>query len=443
MGISSGGSALLSFTAENVRCYRDEVYLSMLGTRLAEPGVARHLETAGRSKPVPVLPAVGIFGANASGKTAILRAIDDMRSLVVESFRSGHRGTPMDRSPFLLDAVSRRRPSRFEIDLILDGVRWSYAFEVDDECVLSELATYEPRGRRALAFHRVGDSVEFGSPFRATGRALRRLLRHNSLLLSLMGAVDDVAFSPLFAWFAENLWLADSNSRDVRATFTARLVNDDESKVRVLELLRAADLGISDIHLTSVDPDVRERLELAWRILHSLESESLDDERFLLPDLVELSHLGHDGSVRIDYSDESEGTMVWVGLIGPVLQVLDRGGVLLADELDASLHPHLVEQLVMMFQSRDTNPKHAQLIFNSHDTNLMGDSGRRSIGRDQIWYSEKRSAGQSQLIPHSDYRTRRDEAIQNGYLFGRYGGVPFLDRMDYVNAARSLETTGP
>jgi len=111
---SSGMSALLSFTAENVRCYRDEVHLSLLGTRMAEKGVARRLAVSGTSKPIDALPVAGIFGANASGKTAILEAMDDMRSVVMSSFHRKDPAESMSRRPFLLDAESRQRPSRFE-----------------------------------------------------------------------------------------------------------------------------------------------------------------------------------------------------------------------------------------------------------------------------------------------------------------------------------------
>lgn len=125
-----GTNALLSFTAENARSYRDEVQLSMLGTRLSAEGVPRSLVPTGMTKPIRVLPAAGIFGANASGKTTILRTIVDMRGLVLMSFRHGSRRTPVPRRPFLLDPEYRDRPTRFEIHLVLDGVRWVYGFKL-------------------------------------------------------------------------------------------------------------------------------------------------------------------------------------------------------------------------------------------------------------------------------------------------------------------------
>ena len=190
-------SALLSFTAENVRSYRDEVNLSLLATRMSAEGVGRELPTAS-ARSVRVLPAAGVFGANASGKTTILRALADMRDLVMGSFRRGGEGSGLPRRPFLLDADSRERPSRFEVDLILREVRWQYGFEIDDERVLQEYVYHFPRGRQSLVFHRVGSAIEFGPRFRTTGKSLRRLVRENALVLSVAGAAADEEIGPLF-----------------------------------------------------------------------------------------------------------------------------------------------------------------------------------------------------------------------------------------------------
>ena len=163
-------TALLSFSAENVRSYRDDVELSLLGTNLSAPGAARDLATAGNRTPVGVLPAAGIFGANASGKSTLLRAMADMRDFVLDSFRRADSGAKIHRHPFLLDG-QRLRPSRFAIELILAGVRWQYGFEVDDVSVVGEYAYYYPNGRQALVFQRRRgrEEIRFGPPFRATG----------------------------------------------------------------------------------------------------------------------------------------------------------------------------------------------------------------------------------------------------------------------------------
>lgn len=188
-----GTSALLSFTARNVRSFEDEVNLSLLGTRLSDKGVARVLMSAGHSSPLSVLPVAGVFGANASGKSTLLRAMSDMRVVVLNSFRRGDRETKLFRHPFLLHGDAADRPSSFTVDLILDGVRWQYGFEINDRQVLDEYAYHYPKGRQALVFGRRRDERDprFGPGFRSSGSTLARLVRKNALLLSVAGAVAD------------------------------------------------------------------------------------------------------------------------------------------------------------------------------------------------------------------------------------------------------------
>ena len=423
-------SALLSFTASNVRSYRDEVHLSLLATRLARPDVRRELTTRASTKNVDVLPAVGLFGANASGKSTMLFTLADMRAIVTNSFRSGTRSSRIYRRPFALDEAMRSQPSRFEVNLILQGVHWQYGFEVDDERVLGEYAYYYPKGRQALVFDRTPEDLAFGPSFRSAGRALRQLLRENALLLSVAGAADDEQLGALFGWFLRNLRLAESANRGSRAVRTAELLKDARTKERVRALVWAADLGVSNIERATVDPEVAERVQRALRILKGEEDDpnSSDEEtKVVFADSVRLTHRGSSGDVDLDPEDESEGTMVWVGLIGPVLDVLDGGHVLLADELDASLHPYLVSMLIEMFQSQEMNPRCAQLIFNAHDVNVLGDSKDGVLGRDQIWFAEKSLDGATSIYPLADFRPRRDEALGRRYLQGRFGAVPAVD----------------
>lgn len=429
--VPSHPSALLSFSASNVRSYRDEVQFSLLATRLAREGVARELHTASSKAPTSVLPAAGLFGANASGKSTLLFAMADMRAIVANSFRGGTRSSGIFRQPFALDDAYQDVPTRFEVELILHGVHWQYGFEVTDDRVVGEYAYHYPKGRQALVYDRTGAEVTFGPPFRPIGRRLSPLLRDNALLLSVAGAADDEQLGPLFNWFLHNLRLAQAANRGGRAARTAELVKDPDAKERVMALVRAADLGVCDIERATVDPEVAERLQRAIRILNGEEGDpdaSDDDVDIVFSDTVRLKHRGVSGDVDLDPELESEGTMVWVGLIGPVLDALDGGHVLLADELDASLHPHLVSMLVEMFQDQRLNPRCAQLIFNAHDVNVLGDSEQGILGRDQIWFADKNSDGATVIFPLADFRPRRDEALARRYLQGRFGAVPLVDR---------------
>jgi len=429
-------SALLSFRAGNIRSYRDDVEISLLATRLAQQGVPREMHVQGLASPISVLPAAGVFGANASGKSRLLHAMADMRNLVLRSFRHGDATSRILRRPFLLDPASREAPSEFHVDLILNGTRWQYGFEVDDYRVLGEYAYSSPRGRRSLVFERELEDIRFGPAFRTSGRALERISRHNSLLLSVAGLADDENLGALFIWFVKNMRHAKISSRGIRAALTANMINDSRQRDRVLGLLRAAELGITDAEVTNldIDPEAQEHLNQALRILHGTDGEPDEDTDYLVGDFVRLAHHGTQSDILFDPDDESAGTMVWVGLVGPVIETLDEGALLLADELDASLHPHLVQRLVALFQDPYTNPNSAQLVFNAHDVSVLGDSERRSLGRDQIWFTEKDQDGTTRLYPLSDFRPRRDEALERRYLQGRFGGVPMLNTGEFLRA---------
>ena len=446
---SRAPNALLSFTVRNVRSYRDEATLSLLGTRLSDAEVVRELTIAGSTSPVSVLPSAGIFGANASGKSTILRAMADMRLFVLHSFRRADQETRLPRNSFLLRGKSAECPSSFAIDLILDGVRWQYGFEISDHEVLDEYAYHYPRGRQALVFRRTGDDREpsFGPAFRSSGRTLAGLVRKSALLLSVAGAAADgsgdrrpgivTLIGPLFNWFRRNLGLMESENRDNRITYTAKRLEVPRAEAPIVALLQAADLGITRIERLPIDPEVAERMERAFRILNGLEEETKPGQevRFLPNDLVRLHHMGAEGPVPVEPEHESQGTLAWIGMLGPMLDSIRRGSVLLMDELDGSLHPHLVQRFVQLFQSRKTNPWCAQLIFNAHDPTILGDSFQRPLGRDQIWFTEKDPAGATTLYSMAEFGPKGTDALGRRYLQGRYGAVPVLNPGEFEQAA--------
>jgi hypothetical protein len=431
-------SVLLSFRARNVRSFRDELQLSMLATTLSEEDARRAVPWREGGAPIEVLPVAALFGANASGKTNVMRAMDDMRMLVLQSFRWAPT-SDLPHVPFRLDKGSADEPTRFEIDIVLEGVRHEYGFEFNRERVISEWAFRHPHGRPALLFERRGDEVEFGPAERAKSRAVRELLRPNALFLSTAAHANHPILLDLYGWFSRNLLLAEADSRAFRHAFTLQLLEDEEQAQVVLELLRAADLGIVGARKYEFDEESRERLKRAVRILAGEEEAEGASLEPLVQDLLVLKHRGAAGDVEFNPHEESLGTLVWFGLVGPVIDALARGAVLLADELDASLHPALVAQLVQLFQDEGTNPNRAQLVFNSHATTLLGDATReRLIGRDQVWFTEKDSEGAARLFSLADLDPRKDEAVGKRYLAGRYGAMPILSTTRFRQVAERV-----
>src|SRR5690606_21676114 len=246
-------------------------------------------------------------------------------------------------------------------------------------------ASRYPRGREALLFEREGDDIAFGPTDRRPSRAVARLLRPNALFLSTAAATNHPTLTGLYRWFERNLLLAEAETRPFRQALTTEMLDHPEQREKVLALLRAADLGITGAKKREFDPAVKDRIQRAMRIL--FEDEGDPDgaaEGFAFEELgVRLVHRGAEGDVELDAHEESLGTRVWFGVVGPAVLALAEGSVLLADEADASLHPALVAQLVRLFQDPSTNPHRAQLVFNSHDVTLLGDStSDRLLGRD-------------------------------------------------------------
>jgi hypothetical protein len=433
---------LLSFRAENVRSFRDEMEVSMLATSRAESAFVREIDWRESGQPLKVVPVAGIFGANASGKSNVLEAMDDMRGYVLRSFRQDLGRN--EHWPFRLDPEAAERPSRYEIELVLHGVRHEYGFVLDRERVIEEWAFRYPRGRPATLFSRTEQDFEAGPAARGETRSVQKLLRPNSLFLSAAAAANHSLLSPLHEWFRRNLHLAHVRNRPGRQIRTVEMLENKEGRERLLTMLRAADLGIVDAKKLKLDPEEKEKMTRALRAFLGevgVEDVAIDDTLDLDGFGFSLVHQGRGSHMEIAPQMESQGTVVWLGLIGTVVSALTEGTVLLADELDASLHPSLVAQLVRLFQSHETNPRRAQLIFNAHDPTILGDSDdERMLGRDQIWFTEKLVDGSTRLYPLTDFKPRKNEAVGRRYLAGRYGAMPILSPQQFDSLAELIDT---
>jgi predicted ATPase len=419
---------LVVFRAENVRSFRGSIELSLLATRLAERGTPREVRWREGGHPLSVLPAAGVFGANASGKSNLLMAMADMRMFVLQSFRAGKPGGRLPTKPFLLGADRDSAGSTYEVDLVLDGVRHVYGFQIDATHVVREWARSYPHGRPVLLLDREGDQIQLGTQHRGKGRATEEILRSNALFLSTAAATNHPLFMPLYEWFQRNLQYADVRTRGARQALTAELLEHETHRQQILGLLREADLGITGVTRRELDPEFKEKITRVLDIFRG-EDPEVDLEGIEFNDVeVHLTHRAGEGEFELPTEEESWGTTIWFAMIGLVVETLREGSVLLADELEASLHPALAAVLVDLFQSPESNPRRAQLIFSSHEVTLMGDSGERPLGRDQIWLTEKDEDGGTRLYPLADLAPRRQEAISRRYLAGRYGGTPILSR---------------
>ncbi|MEV6439320.1 AAA family ATPase [Streptomyces anulatus] len=419
---------LLRFQVTNHASLLEEQELSLVAAD-RHPERAEFPSPGGGEFAVPV---VAVYGTNASGKSNVIDSIHWMRSAVLSSFRRWDPSGGVPRRPFALGHGAAERPSSFAVDFVVGGVHHQFGFSVDGERVTEEWLYYYPEGRQRRLYERgADDRVAFGRWLTGRRKLIAELLRPNSLYLSVAAAQGHDQLGEVFRWFRSGLRMATDHDFSQRLDHTVRLCLEGrggQESQPVLDLLRFADLGVSGLEIQDWDESIREDHQ---RITQALR-EALGDKVRVQEDAkhrVRVEHRTAEGVFPLDLAYESSGTRTWIGLIGPVITTLAHGGVLCVDELDARLHPYLVDALVGMFQSPETNRTGAQLVFSTHEAALLGRNVRTELFRDQVWFTEKDPLTlATRLFPLTDFSVRTSaDNLERRYLGGRYGAVPHLD----------------
>ena len=372
-----------------------------------------------------VLPVAAIYGANASGKTNVIRAIAFMRTAVRNSHTRWEPDSPIGIEAFAGESNS---PTMFSADLVLDGVRYQYGFALSPEAILKEWMYAYPLGKKQTWFARERNKpISFSAKLPGDNRTIERLTRPNSLFLSAAAQNNHEALSPIYKWFSGSLTFV-LGERSVKFRTTRNLLHDDKAQQYFARLLSSADLGITGLNIQEVElPDRGKEIVAKFVSLIKTEFKAAAATDFTGDDFrrrIQFSHRIGDATLPFSEDQESQGTIAFLCLLEPIVRSLSIGGVVCIDELDHSLHPLLAIQLIRLFGDTKNNPTSAQLIFNTHDTNLLSAGVLR---RDQIWFTEKGPDGASQLYPLTDFKPRKQENLENGYLQGRYGAIPFLN----------------
>lgn len=411
---------LIRFRVENYRSINEPQELSFVAAPLTE--FTEKLMHSPQLE-VDLLRVVGIYGANASGKSTLLNALKFMKTAVLDSHRSWKPKADIPRQPFLLDVKKSKAPSLFEIDFLIDDSRYTYGFTLDSTDVLEEWLHAYPQGKIQKWFvRRVSESDKFTFSRLLSGenKSVQALTRNNSLFLSAAAQNNHPKLTPVFEWFNDSLDFIDDRA-DLN-TATAQQCRTPEFLAGITKIMKSADLGITgiDIDEDKWSNDLEEMIERVFGD-NPEQLQSMKASRFH-PTLRHGVEADRD-DVRLPFSDESRGTQALFGLAGSIVKRLAHGGVLCVDELDASLHPLMAVEIVKMFNDPKSNPNNAQLLFNTHDTNILESADLR---RDQIWFTEKDKTGATHLYSLTDYKARKEENIKRGYLQGRYGAIPFI-----------------
>lgn len=422
---------LFRFRTRNFRSIREEVELLLVASNLsdlAEAVIPTPFAERG------ALRAAAIYGPNASGKSNLLRAMKFMSDAVKNSQRTWPpEGVP--REWFLLDEESANNPSLFEADIAIDNVRYIYGFEVDSQRLVREWLHAYPTARRRIWFEREGDDFSFGKHLGGENNAIKGLTRANSLFLSAAAQNNHEQLLPIYQWFS-TAWSYVFGDRSFLRVMTAQTASEDRYKKTISRLVAAADLGIEGFE--TPDEQVRDDVK---RLIAAVLEKTPEEDRPKIPASIKTVAFAHrcanKTSISLALAAESEGTLAYFGLLGPVLTTLTSGGLLFIDEITTSLHPLLAMEIVRLFNSPTENPNGAQLLFTTHDTSLLDG---QLLRRDQVWLTEKDEGGGTHLYPLTDFKPRRGENIRNGYLQGRYGAVPLVDFSAAIDEAHETSS---
>ncbi|CAN5344633.1 ATP-binding protein [soil metagenome] len=414
---------LIEFRVKNFRSLRDEQVFSLVASKDATLQDTNTLLTEVKAVPALLRSAV-IYGANASGKSNIIKALQFMRGVITESATVIQPGQFFNVQPFRLDSKFAEQPTEFEISFLLGGVRYQYGFALTNQRIMSEhllvYKTFKPQSwfERYVDTETDKNVYVFGSHLQGPKKVWESATRSNVLFLSQAVQLNSEQLRPVYDWFLKQIVIINENAPLI-PNFSVQMLQQPEQRKAICNVLTAADVSIADIDVikhTKTAQVMRFDVVVGKTELRTQEIEE---------NQLRFHHITDNGKAVFELADESNGTRNLLFLVGPVLDILSKGLILVIDELDTSLHTLLVRELVRLFHQSEVNVGGAQLIFTTHDTSLL--DAPNLFRRDQIWLMEKNQEQTSSLVSLSEFSPRKNEALERGYLMGRYGGVPFLN----------------
>jgi AAA15 family ATPase/GTPase len=420
---------LVDFTVENYRSIKEPVTLSAVAQRQSsrqttQDGKRKRVKSDREITPgyllkgwdIELLPVLAIFGANASGKSNVIQALDYLLLLMAhgnqETLKFQQFLKYAKLTPFKLDSKFAKKPTRFELRVAFDQAIYTYSLVLNQNRILSENLDYalaETKRTRRL-FHRNWDDKakkfiwKNGSDFAGSHTKLQRTIRENELFINLITRLEVDVIQSLCSWLRWR-WEGISLGNEDYDLFS--IVNlqeldrsiDYEVSKEVLKIIKKFDTGIFRIDIKNKNKEEYHYDIYVW-------------------------HQTADGNeIRWSFEEESLGTQRLFSLAYRMVIALEEGGVTIVDELGTNVHPNIARHIVRMFQNPEINPNNAQLVFTSHDNTLQRNNLLR---RDQIWFTQKRPDQSTELYPLTDFHVRNDLAIDKAYLDGRFGAVPFL-----------------
>ena len=419
---------LVNFRVENFKSFKDFTEFSMEATKLKNLRESNTFDI----NTISLLNCAVIYGANASGKSSLLDAMNMMKAIVKNSISIENTKKYIHQS-FLLNSETENKESFFEIEFIIDEIIYRYGFEIAINATILKEWLFQKKikakARESRLFERERQEITFGTSFKEA-RGLDDKTRENALFLSVLAQFNGEVSTNILAWFNQFNIISNIESKEFEH-YSFDKLEDEAFKDKIVTLIKSADIGIYDISKQKIlFDDLTVKIDvLPENLIKELKENGLAS--------VETKHIQYDENnsfkqlKSFELSFESDGTQKLLALSAPIIETLLKGEILVIDELDNSLHTELVNAIIALFHSKETNPNNAQLIFTTHDTNLLN---QEIFRRDQIWFTQKDIYGVSELYSLIEYgrgKIRDDLVLEKNYLEGKFGAVPYINGLEY------------
>jgi len=418
---------LLSFTVGNFRSFKESKTFSMKAASIQE-----HKDFVRESNNAKLLPVAAVYGANSSGKSNLLSALKTMKTVLLSSVKTNPT-EKLKTDTFKLDEEYTQKPTLFDVVFSTNGTTYRYGFEYTETTITGEWLYTINNDREKNLFIRNSEGIGISKDF-PEGKDKEEATAENRLFLSLVAQLNGKTSLAVMKWFEDLRIISgvyDSSFKDYSFKY---LFADNPQSQLAQTFVNSMDLGF-----TSLRKD--ESKEKEYDLSNTNNKNILDRvfEKYMLnwPALkIQTGHkvLRKDGSFTEAFFPndemESEGTKKIINMSGPIVDSIINGGIIVVDEFDAKLHPLLTKKIIDIFNSPETNPYNAQLIFATHDTNLLSN---KIFRRDQIWFAEKnREEESTDIYPLSEIKEQNGDKIRNDrvyekdYINGKYGAIPYL-----------------
>ncbi|MEH1852281.1 MAG: ATP-binding protein [Nostoc sp.] len=422
---------LIEFSVGNYRSFKEQVTFSMVAANLvAKDKKLDENNVFEIDDDLKLLKSAAIYGANASGKSNLATALSFMRWFMINSSKETQSTEKIGVERFKLSTETEDKPSFFEIVFLINGKRYRYGFEATIEKVVSEWLFDVPKIKEMRLFERKLNTISVSKRFKADG--IQQKTRHNALFLSVSAQFNVEIAEIILDWLTNRVKIASGLDDSGYQRYTVSCLTNNKNKDEIFQLLKKLDLGFSDAKVkeSEITADFLPK-ELPDEIKNYIIKNGMTKVTSVQTMHQKFNAEGNPVSTQIFDLDnqESEGTQKVFALAGPLVDTLKNGKVLIIDEFDARIHSLISRAIVELFNSNETNPNNAQLIFMTHDTNLLNN---KLFRRDQIWFTEKNRYGATDLYSLAEYNVSNDASFESDYIQGRYGAIPYIGNLNHL-----------